>query len=73
MAQLERDRDEFAGTLSPYSGRALPSGVQAYIASAAAELEAAREHERQQTADLARLPGIYDAQLKRLQSRPDWR
>jgi len=73
VATLEEERRQFESTLTSYRGRPLPVAVQAYIDAEAAKRVAAKEHERQQEADLARLHEVYDAQLKRLQSRPDWR
>ena len=73
VTTLEEERRAYEGTLDFYRGRSLPVAVQAYIDAEAAQRVAAKEHERQQEADLARIHEIYDAQLKRLQSRSDWR
>jgi len=73
VAALEEERREFEGKLGIPRGRPLPLAVQAYIDAQAAKRVAAKEHEIQQETDLARMYEVYDAQLKRLQSRPDWR
>ena len=73
VAELERERREFESTLTSYSERPLPPSVRAYLDASTHALAVARKHELQQEADLVRLHEIYEAQLKRLQGRPDWR
>jgi hypothetical protein len=72
VAELERERREFESTLNSYSGRPLPPSVRAYLDASSGALAVARKHELQQATDLVRLHEIYEAQLKRLQSRPNW-